>query len=1031
MKNLSGILGSKINSFMNNRSCHFSMRLLVWGGIIFVCMTQSLFASGIVKGKVFDKNTKDALPGANIIIKGTSIGAAADIQGVYTIPNAPSGEQTIVVSCIGYSTISVEVTVPEEGSLQQDFKLESVVLKGDKVTITAQALGQNKAINTQLTARTIKNVVSAERIQELPDESAAAALSRLPGVSLQDGDKVVIRGLQAKMNAVLINGVALPSTDMNDRSTNLGFISSNMLAGIEVTKVITPDMDANTIGGVVDLKIREAQTGFHVDLLSQGMYNTQDHTSDNYKFWGSMSQRFINDKLGVFVQGNAERINGGLDQTSAGYGISDNEIDFGYAPYFMNTFTFTDEENVVSNYGGSLILDYKLPSGKIVLQNTLAHTINDNARHRTVYSFTSPIQPRFSINRDKHNKELMINALQMDYDFGFIKMQLGLAHSFSDKNTDIRYGDAGTNLDFTNTTNPVQFLSATGDTLTADDFQDDDRLKLKTEDVYGMIIPEENWRDAAMAGWAVTRSEAFKQHLYNANLDFMVPLAFSRSFSGNIKFGGKLTRSTRENDANETYHRVGDNDFYAAVPDFIPGKTLNASGKVENKLTLGDIRNNDYNRGGYYLNGDWDYKYAFNIDMMDRFMVEAQDGWDHVPAHAANSARNDFEGTETFSAGYLMGDFNFGSRLSLLGGLRYEHYNMDYKANFVYVTHDVDGDCAIPDTLNTVNRNDDDFFPNAQLRFKFTDWADLRMAYSKSIIRPDYLAIIPSTLFAGSSHSVGNSRLKPTISDNLDLSFSVYNNKIGLITLGGFYKEMQDIFFASNIYYKNIGLYDISFPDSAAWRALGFKKLPAPSDKINSYLNNPNPAYVKGLEVEWQTNFWYLPNPFDKLVFNINYARIWSEMDYQQIINKQETYTYTDPKTGRPRTGTRYVTTDTIRTAQLLNQGDHVVNIALGTDYKGFSGRLSFNFQSGVVSYIGGRPEADQYIGNVYKWDLTLQQKLPVRGMTLAFNGINIFHNVNKAYQKFPNELGGSINENLIRTTYAPRKFEFSLRYSL
>ena len=1031
MKNLFGIIRSVTCSLTNSMSCRCSMRFLVLAGMIFLFMTPSLYAAGVVKGKVVDKNTKEALPGANIFIKGTSIGAAANIEGGYTIPNAPSGEQTIVVSYIGYNSMSVVVTVPEDGTLQKDFQLESVVLKGDKIVVTAQAEGQMKAINTQLSARTIKNVVSAERIQEFPDESAAAALSRLPGVSLQDGDKVVIRGLQAKMNAVLINGVALPSTDMNDRSTNLGFISSNMLAGIEVTKVITPDMDANTIGGVVNLKIMDAPVGVHFDVLSQGMFNTQDHTSDNYKFWGSVSNRFLKDKLGVFVQGNAERINGGLDQTSAGYGISDNEIDFGYAPYFMNTFTFTDEENVISNYGGSIIMDYKLPAGKIVLQNTLAHTINDNARHRTLYSFTSPIQPRFSINRDKHNKELMLNALQAEYDFGFIKMEMGLAHSFSDKNTDIRYGDAGTNLDFTNTSNPIQFIGANGDSLTADDFQDDDRLKLTTEDVYGMIIPDENWRNAAMAGWAVTRSEEFKQHLYNANLDFTLPLAFSKFASGNIKFGGKFTRSTRENDANETYHRVGDNDFYAAVPDFIPGKTLNASGKVENKLTLGDARNYDYSRGGYYLNGDWDYNYAFDIDLMDRFMVESQAGWDHVPAHASNSAKDDFKGDETFSAGYLMGDFNFGSRLSFIGGLRYEHYNMDYKANFVYVTHDVDGDCAIPDTLNSVNRNDDDLFPNAQLRFKFTDWADLRMAYSKSIIRPDYHAIIPSTLFAGSSHSVGNSRLKPTLADNLDLSCSVYNNKIGLFTFGGFYKEMQDIFYATNIYYKNIGLYDISFPDSAAWQALGFTDLPAPSDKINSYLNNPNPAYVKGLEVEWQTNFWYLPNFLNKMVLNINYARIWSEMDYQQIINKQETYTYIDPRTGRPRSGTRYVTTDTIRTARLLNQGDHVVNVALGIDHKGFSGRLSFNLQSGVISYIGGRPEADQYIGDVYKWDLTLQQKLPIKGMTVAFNGINLFHNVSKAYQKFPNELGGSINENLIRTTYSPRKFEFNVRYSL
>ena len=91
---------------------------------------------------------------------------------------------------------------------------------------------------------------------------------------------------------------------MNDRATDLGFISSNMLSGIEVIKALTPDMDANTLGGVVNLRLREAPTGLHFDVLAQGNYNASDRVTDNYKFWASVSQRFFDDKLGVFLQGN-------------------------------------------------------------------------------------------------------------------------------------------------------------------------------------------------------------------------------------------------------------------------------------------------------------------------------------------------------------------------------------------------------------------------------------------------------------------------------------------------------------------------------------------------------------------------------------------------------------------------------------------------------------------------------------------------------------------------------------------------------
>jgi TonB-dependent receptor len=358
---------------------------------------------------------------------------------------------------------------------------------------------------------------------------------------------------------------------------------------------------------------------------------------------------------------------------------------------------------------------------------------------------------------------------------------------------------------------------------------------------------------------------------------------------------------------------------------------------------------------------------------------------------------------------------------------------MDYKANFLYVTHNVDGDRANFDTLNTVDRNDDDFFPNAQLRYKYTPWGDVRMAYSKSIIRPDYQAIIPNTYYVPGTGSVnGNTLLKPTISDNYDINFSFYNNKIGLFTIGGFYKKMQDVFFQTNIYFQNLNLYNVSFPDSNTWKKLGFDdrdQWPARADVITTYLNNPNPAYVKGLEVEWQTHFWYLPRPFNALVLNVNYARVWSEMEYQLIENSQESYTYID-EFGRIRIGTRYLTTDTIRTARLLNQGNHILNVALGIDYKDFSGRLSFNLQGDVVSQIGARPEEDRYTGNLYKWDITLQQKLPIPGLSVALNGVNIFHNVRKVYQKFPNRIGGSIKENLFQTSYAPSIFDLNIRYS-
>ena len=237
--------------------------------------------SGQIHGTITDATTGDVLIGANIVIKGTSLGAASDITGAYRITGISPGTYTLVVRFIGYKGKDLPIQIKSGVSLEENFALTIEAVEGQEVIVTAQAQGQRSAINQQLTSNTIINVVSSEKIQQLPDADAATALSRLPGVSLMNGDQVVIRGVQAKMNQILINGIELPSTDMNNRATDLGFISSNLLSGIEVIKALTPDMDANTVGGVVNLQLREAPTGIHFDLLTQGNYNSSDQTTAN------------------------------------------------------------------------------------------------------------------------------------------------------------------------------------------------------------------------------------------------------------------------------------------------------------------------------------------------------------------------------------------------------------------------------------------------------------------------------------------------------------------------------------------------------------------------------------------------------------------------------------------------------------------------------------------------------------------------------------------------------------------------------
>jgi len=983
--------------------------------------TSSVLAqqeSGQIHGIVKDATTGDVLIGANVYLKGTSLGVSTDLLGAYVIRSIPPGRYTLSVRYIGYVDKEMRIEVKAGADIDENFSLTAQAIEGQEVIVTAQARGQISAINQQLSSNTITNVVSAEKIRELPDASAAAALSRLPGVSIMNGDQIVIRGIQAKNNVILMNGIQLPSTDINTRSVNLGFVSSNMLSGIEVTKTLTPDMDANSIGGVVNLRLMEAPTSLHYDVLTQGNYNSQDRTTDNYKFWASASDRFIGDKLGVFIQANADRSDAGNDQTSAAYALYAGEQSYGLGSYQMNNFTFNDQVHLTRNYGGSVILDYTLPHGKIMFQNALARTLADDIDYKYYMDFTVLNGLTYTLSRDKNYRDLVINALQTEYNFGPVKTELTLSHSYSDKRTQLRYGDPGDNFGFVNATDPHPFgVDANGNPIS---YTGAIRYNLTPDDVYKINIDPSDPAGAPISNWATTRGEAFTEHVYNSSLDFTVPVSFSEDLSAKFKVGGKFSRSTRVNDLEEKYKRTGDNDFYNAVTNFLPGKVLSNT----NPLLLSDIWNTNYTRGKYFLNSTYDVKYVIAADQMDDFLPLASTVW--VPGrHMANSERYDFNGAEIFSAGYLMGTFNIGPLLTVLGGARFEHYNMKYKANFVYVTHSVDGLGVLYDTLNTTDRNNDNLLPNLQVRYKFTDWADMRLAYTTSLSRPDYQAIMPNVyLDPGASAQGGNPYLKPTVSKNYDANVSFYSDNIGLFTAGGFYKRLDNVFFSTSIYYQNLSHYNVSFPDSAAWESLGVQA-PGASLQISTFVNNPHPAYIKGLELEWQSHFWYLPKPLDALVLDVNYARVWSDMDYQQIRNVDSSY-----QSGRFILH-KYITIDTVRNARLLNQSDHVLNVVLGLDYKGFSGRVSFNLQSNVITAVGARPETDQFTGNIYRWDVTLRQQLPIDGLSITFDVQNLTHSPTRTYQRFSRIPGGPIADNLVTTIYSPRNFQLNLRYSL
>ncbi|HQU74037.1 MAG TPA: carboxypeptidase-like regulatory domain-containing protein, partial [Calditrichia bacterium] len=404
-----------------------------------------------LKGLVTDKSTGEPLPGANLVVKGSSLGGAADIDGVYFIFNVPAGKRTVEVSYLGYQTLTVELDLSGSGSVQQNFALDASVVEGEVVVVTAQAQGQLAAINQQLASDKIANIVSEQRIQELPDFNAAAALSRLPGVSTVESsgeaNKVVIRGLAPQFNAVAVEGVKLASTGStqigvtsqggtsgsisNDRSVDLSMVTPYMIKTIQVYKSLTPDMDANAVGGSVNMELREAPSGWSTDLLFQSGYTDKSKNYGNFRTVISGSNRFYDDKLGAYVLFNAESYDRDADNMQANYGISQHQVgDNGFEPVRVRDVQLNRHLETRKRFGGNLILDYKLPNGSLKAINMFTRLNSDFDDYRSILNYTNK-NLDFRYRGGENTIDLAVNSLNLDYDFNFMQMDMKFASTRS------------------------------------------------------------------------------------------------------------------------------------------------------------------------------------------------------------------------------------------------------------------------------------------------------------------------------------------------------------------------------------------------------------------------------------------------------------------------------------------------------------------------------------------------------------------------------------------------------------------------
>lgn len=938
----------------------------------FLLISSSILAQGSIRGSIIDSTTSKGLIGANVFILGTSLGSATDIEGAYRISKVPEGNYTLRVSYIGYLSKEIPINIQNNRTIELDVFLVPDVLEGETIVVTAQALGQAAAINQQLTSNTIVNVVSEEKIKELPDVNAAEAIGRLPGVSIirsgGEANKIILRGLEDKYTNFTIDGVKIASTDATSRGLDLSTISQSSLAGIELFKALTSDKDADAIAGSVNLVTKKAPSLREITVLAKGNYNDLMQSFGQYDFSFKYGERFFDELIGVQLTGNLEqkirsneRIDLDYDQTL------NNQTD-----YVINNFTLEFTDEIRTRNGFSILLDYNTPDkGSIKLNTVFNSTHRDYLIHSRDYPAGGGTGGSVTYTFRDREQEIQTFTSALTGDNNLLDLRINWGLSFAQSVSDFPYDyqldflEASTNTSGMNNpprvkTNPEQIIPFA-------------RNNFPSSTLYNAYYRGQNNLDKDKA--------AFLNAMYNYTI--------GKDLAGEVKAGAAYKAKTRTNANSELYspYYLGYwRPYERAADGTIKPKSLSGSyfdafykrylaNPLINTLSLSEFLDGTPDSRDMYdlyelyplINrGKLRQWYDLNKNGIDQNGV----GKEYFNDPSVNAYSYDIH--ESVTSFYAMNTLKLGQAITFIAGVRVESENNDYKNKYSKV--DFTG-FPVPrdDTRDTSSTYTETVvLPNFHINIKATDFLNIRLAAYKSLARPDfnmrlnsYFAWRPSLVGSDKQLILGNPILKTAKAWNFEINTSFYGNEIGLISVSAFYKEIKDM-------YHMLSQFNTSGNTMIETLGLNWKSLHSGTYQLTVPYNSPEPTKVWGFEFEHQINFTFLPGLLKNIVLSYNASFVKSEtvligtrIDTVMVI--QPPFPFPLPK---------YVEVPITRKQQMENQPRFYGNIALGYDIGGFSARISLYHQSEYNRTFSPSGRSDGMVSGYTRLDLALKQDL-------------------------------------------------------
>ena len=722
--------------------------------IFVVCLSASNAAFGQSAGKgIISGVVKDAagavLQGAKVELQPQIRPITTDGQGEFSVNEVKPGTYSVTISYVGFSPYTGSIAVASGQTARIDATLK-VSSASDEVVVTSERLfGEAEAINRTNAAENILQVLPADVIVSLPNANIADALGRMASVTIErdegEGKYVQIRGTEPRLSNTMIDGVTVPSPETGVRQIKLDTIASDLVDSVEINKTLQANIDADGIGGSVNLVTKTAGESPTATLYGVGGYTPIIGGRTVDQMGGTLGHRFLaGKKLGLLVGGTYDY---------NGRGINDIEPSptAGSATPHYDSIDLRDYVYNRTRWGATGTADYKLREGSNISLRGLFSTFR-NWGNKWVYTMNDGGTPAYSQDWRRPNMAVGSLALQGKHILNASTFNWGVSVGRS------------------------RSLSGSGSAK----YKWTGDPNINCNNVAGASLNRPGW-SAGCFGSGADNSEDPN----NYKLKSFAPPTFGQSVQLNLQASASYGRTYRMGS------RYGTFEFGAKIRNahkfddtynetFTPNGTTQVSAHPEWDSSFTDP---NYYDKTYHIGPVTDYSKV-------RTYVNTNPGlFTMSGGPGVNSNNYDF--VERIPAGYAMNTIELASRVRLVTGIRFEATHVD--------TLSYDGSLAVAPTKLTFKNGGDylDVLPSASLRFALDKSSDLRLVYGRGLARPDPQDLTaavgqPDTSQNPATVSLGNPNLKAEHANNYDVLYERYLNPSGLIQAGYFYKDLSD-----------------------------------------------------------------------------------------------------------------------------------------------------------------------------------------------------------------------------------------------